>query len=249
MKIGILQTGRVAEDLVERHGEYADMFEILLAGKGFEFDYWNVVNDNFPTSIKESDGWIVTGSRHSVYDGYDWIHRLEEFLRDCYRNCVPVVGVCFGHQILAQALGGKVEKFSGGWSVGRQRYEMEGHEFNLNTWHQDQVMEPPECAEVVGSSEFCQNAMLSYGNRALSIQPHPEFGDGFVEALIETRGVGVVPSGLLDRARESLGKSVDDQEFADRIGDFFWQSQKGSRIVPTNVDENTPGNANSEAVT
>ena len=224
MKIGILQTGHAPSDLAEQHGQYTDMFQRLLAGHGFSFGTWNVVDGRFPDSTGDSDGWLITGSRHSVYEGSPWIRKLEQFLRDCYADCVPVVGVCFGHQALASALGGKVEKFDGGWGVGRQTYEFGGKEICLNAWHQDQVTEIPEAAEVTGSSAFCRHAMLSYGDRAMSMQAHPEFDHSFIEGLIEKRGVGVVPAEQLDRARFNLGLDVQSTEFARVIAEFFLNS-------------------------
>ena len=226
MKIGILQTGHAPSDLAERHGQYTDMFQRLLAGHGFSFGTWNVVDGLFPGSTGDSDGWLVTGSKHSVYERTPWIRTLEQFLRDCYADCVPVVGVCFGHQVLASALGGKVEKFDGGWGVGRQTYEFGGKEICLNAWHQDQVTEIPEAAEVTGSSVFCRHAMLSYGDRAMSIQAHPEFDHSFIEGLIERRGVGVVPAEQLDRARSDLGLDVQSDEFARVIAGFFLNSRR-----------------------
>ena len=235
MEIGILQTGHSPPDLVERHGQYSDMFQEFLAGNGFSFRTWNVVDGQFPETTGDSDGWLVTGSKHSVYEDSPWIRMLEEFLRNCYADRIPVVGVCFGHQVLASALGGKVEKHDGGWGIGRQTYEFEGKEINLNAWHQDQVTEAPQEAEVTGSSPFCRNAMLSYGDRAISVQAHPEFGHSFIEGLIEKRGVGVVPAGRLDEARSTLGLDIQADEFARVIAGFYWSARKGSRGTATKL--------------
>ena len=221
MKIGILQTGHFLEGKEHDHGEFSDMFARFLDGKGFDFAIWNVVDSEFPASTSDADGWLVTGSRYSVYDEFDWIGRLLRFLRQCYRDQVPVVGVCFGHQALATALGGTVEKFSGGWAVGRTEYDWNGRRVALNAWHQDQIVVPPECADVIGTSDFCKYAMLSYGDRALSIQPHPEFSADVIDALIENRACGIVPDELLDRARNGMASPTDSSEFADLIASFF----------------------------
>src|SRR5690606_32956787 len=118
----------------------------------------------------EAEGWLLTGSRHGVYDGLPFIAPLEAFVRDAYAAGVPLVGVCFGHQLIAQALGGRVEKFDGGWAVGRHSYAFEGvGEVALNAWHQDQVIEAPAGARQVASSEFCKNAALVYGDRAFTV--------------------------------------------------------------------------------
>ena len=96
-----------------------------------------------------------------------------------------------------------------------------GRRVFLNAWHQDQVVVPPSCADVTATSDFCKYATLSYGDRAISIQPHPEFTGEFIKAMIEKRGCGIVPDELLDRARQVLKEPDDSGEFADLIAKFF----------------------------
>ncbi|MEP1942763.1 MAG: type 1 glutamine amidotransferase, partial [Sulfitobacter sp.] len=146
---------------------------------------------------------------------------LEDLIRDINATGKPLVGVCFGHQIIAQALGGKVVKFDGGWSVGRKEYVMEGKTLALNAWHQDQVVELPEGARVVGSSDFCANAMLAYGDSIWTIQPHPEFPAESIEFLINARGKGVVPDALLDTASQTLPHPTHNAEIANYMAAFF----------------------------
>ncbi|PKP84422.1 MAG: glutamine amidotransferase, partial [Alphaproteobacteria bacterium HGW-Alphaproteobacteria-2] len=144
MKIGILQTGHAPDELIAEHGDYPAQFRRLLAGHGFEFDDYAVVDGEFPADIHAADGWLITGSRHGVYEDHPWIPPLEEFIRRAYVEHVPLAGICFGHQIIAQALGGKAEKFAGGWAVGPQTYRLAGGgEITLNAWHQDQVTRRP----------------------------------------------------------------------------------------------------------
>ncbi|SMX43477.1 type 1 glutamine amidotransferase [Actibacterium lipolyticum] len=226
MRIGILQTGHVPETLRDAHGEYPDMFEQLLGGRGFDFRRWSVVDMQFPDSVDDADGWLITGSRHGAYDDLPFIKPLEQFVRDAYAKAVPMVGVCFGHQIIAQALGGKVEKFSGGWSVGRQTYTLNGKEVALNAWHQDQVTKLPEGATVIGTSDFCPYAALAYDDRALTVQPHPEFDAEFTGKLIRERGVGVVPDPLLKSAEATLTTQTNSLEIADMFTAFFKHSYK-----------------------
>jgi len=235
MKIGILQTGHAPDALAADFGDYPDMFARLLAGHGFDFQTWPVVDGVFPDSVHDADGWLITGSRHGAYEDLPWIPRLEEFLRRAYGAGVPILGICFGHQILAQALGGKVEKFPGGWAVGATEYDGEIGHLVLNAWHQDQVSELPPDAHVIGTSPHCAIAALAYGDtaapRALSYQPHPEFSPEFVAGLIRTRGKGVVPDDLLQQALARGDRPLDAGRVADQIAAFFKQahSQTGPR--------------------
>ena len=220
MKIGILQTGDAPKGL-EHLGEYPDMFEALLAGHGFDFARYRVLGMDFPASVHDCDGWLITGSRHGVYEDHPFIAPLEQFIRDALAEGVPVAGVCFGHQIMAQALGGRVEKFKGGWSTGPTEYDFGGKTLTLSAWHQDQVVELPPGAVPIASSPFCQYAGLAYGKTGYSVQPHPEYGDEFIRGLIDTRGRGVVPDAILDEARAKLGTPLDSAVIADQIAGFF----------------------------
>ena len=214
MKIGILQTGHAPDALLPETGDYDTMFMRLLDSHGFEFETYAVVDGVFPESARACDGWLITGSRHGAYEDLPWIAPLEELIRQIMATGRPLVGVCFGHQIIAQALGGTVEKFAGGWAVGPTEYDICGAPMRLNAWHQDQVTKLPEGATVVGSNDFCANAALAIGDNILTIQPHPEFTAGFVAGLIDTRGRGNVPDVVLDDAKARLGGADDSQRFA-----------------------------------
>lgn len=220
MNIGILQTGHVP-DALKDESSYPALFARLLAGQGFTFETYSVVDAVFPESATACDGWLVTGSKYGAYEDHPWIAPLEALIREAIDANVPVVGICFGHQIIAQALGGRVEKFRGGWSVGRQGYDMGGVTVYQNAWHQDQVTELPESATVVAHSDFCENAALVYGDRAFSVQWHPEFESDFIAALIELRGPGVVPPDLLSQATANLDAPNDNARLAAQIGAFF----------------------------
>lgn len=220
MQIGILQTGE-SPDALRDQGDYPDFFETLLADKGLTFRRWPVLRNDFPASVHDCDGWLITGSRFGAYEDHPWIPPLEDFIRAAYAAHVPVVGVCFGHQIIAQAMGGKVEKFKGGWSVGPTAYDFGDRTYTLNAWHQDQVTVKPEGAEVLASTDFCANAALLYDDRIFTVQPHPEFRREFVEGLIKFRGPGLVPDPILADATSRLDTATDSPAMADRIAQFF----------------------------
>lgn len=221
MLIGILQTGLAPDILVDQSGDYPDMFAKLLDGNGFSFRTYRVVEGQLPASVTECEGWLITGSRHGAYEDHPWIPPLEDFIRASFAAHVPMVGVCFGHQIIAQAMGGKVEKFSGGWAVGPTDYDFDGQTLTLNAWHQDQVTRTPESAKVLASNEFCANAALLYDDRAFTVQAHPEFRSDFIDGLMKTRGKGLVPQGVMDKAATRLSDSLSDQTIAAQIAAFF----------------------------
>jgi GMP synthase-like glutamine amidotransferase len=157
MLIGILETGRVNETLIPRYGEYAPMFEAWLrrADPGFAYRAYATLDGEIPASPAECDAWLVTGSKHGVYDDLPWIDPLKAFLRASRAAGQPIIGVCFGHQILAEALGGQAMKSAKGWGAGAHEYDvvrrpawMAGapDSFAIHAMHQDQVTAIPEDA-------------------------------------------------------------------------------------------------------
>lgn len=221
MKIGILQTGHAPDTLIDDTGDYDQMFSEMLDGHGFTFAPYAVVDGTFPDDAGDAGGWLITGSRHGAYDDLPWIAPLEQLIRDIQARDLPLIGICFGHQIIAQALGGKVEKFTDGWAIGRTEYNQDGQILALNAWHQDQVTQLPKGAKVLGRNDFCENAILAYGDTIWTVQPHPEFDSGFIDGLIRTRGRGLVPDAILDNAAANLGGSNNNADIAAFMAAFF----------------------------
>ncbi len=221
MLIGILQTGLAPDALAPTMGDYPDMFARLLGNRDFTFRTWRVVDMDFPDSVQDADGWLITGSRHGAYEDHPFIPPLEEFIRDAFAAEVPMVGICFGHQIIAKAMGGTVARYEKGWAVGATDYDFQGEKITLNAWHRDQVTKAPPGAKVIATNEFCENAALIYGNRAFTVQAHPEFTSGFVDGLMKTRGPGLVPDDLMAWAGARLNDPIDDAKLAHRIAEFF----------------------------
>lgn len=223
MKIGILQAGHTPAELHPTRGDFDTMFARLLDGHGFTFAAYDVENMIFPDTIQACDGWLITGSKHGAYEDHAFIPPLEQFIRDAYAADVPLVGICFGHQIIAQALGGTVAKFDAGWAIGRRDYHLpDGQTLALNAWHQDQVTALPEGATRLASNAFCENAFLGYGRRAFTVQPHPEFSSDLIRDYVTMRrGTGAYPDDMLTQAEADSIHPLDDGKLAAAIARFF----------------------------
>ncbi|MEO1495132.1 MAG: type 1 glutamine amidotransferase [Pseudomonadota bacterium] len=229
MKLGILETGYVPEEMITGHGGFPEMFGALFcsADPSIQIAAYPVADGTLPDSPNACDAWLVTGSKHGVYDNLPWMAPLKTFLRTARSAGVPMIGICFGHQIMAEAFGGRAEKSGKGWGCGVHGYEVQHRPgwmgdtpsaFDMHAMHQDQVTAIPEDATVLATSAFCENAMLTYGDPeqpdAISIQPHPEFTTPFARDLVETRKGTVIADAVADVALESLGRDVANQAFA-----------------------------------
>ena len=235
MKIGILLVGRASEDLVDEYGTYAEMLIALINTKEqvFEFKTFNILDDEFPKDHLECDGWIVTGSPHGVYEDHSWIPTVSQLINNIYEANLPIFGVCFGHQLIAQALGGHVEKSEKGWGLGLHTYQVNNkpdymsnlsEEVTLNICHQDQVLRPPQGATVYAKSEFCENAGFYIKDKVLTMQAHPEFLVDFTKALLTARRDVTIPKEFVDPALVGLNNnsdSVESNQFAETIRRFF----------------------------
>jgi GMP synthase (glutamine-hydrolysing) len=234
MHIGILEPGVTPEDLLDAHGTMPEMAGRLFGAldPSLRFSTWRVVDGVFPDAVTAADGWLVMGSKHGVYEDLPWMRTLKDFLRTAIAREVPVVGICFGHQILAEAMGGRVVKSERGWGCGVHRYTLsDGDEIAIAAMHQDQVIEVPPDAAVIATSEFCPVAGLDYGGRAISFQPHPEFEDAFVRDLVSSRRGGSIPVLVADVALAGIGGPTDRERLARRIIDFFRGRQIASQAA------------------
>ncbi|MCP4432541.1 MAG: type 1 glutamine amidotransferase [Gammaproteobacteria bacterium] len=235
MKVGILEAGLLNDKLVDEFDPYPEMFASLLnrAGKDLDYHSFSVIRGQLPDSIEDCDGWLITGSRHGVYEDLDWMLKLEAFIREVYQARVPLVGICFGHQIVAKALGGVVVKSDKGWGVGVTGYSVVKtpcwmtsitDDIRIYAFHQDQVVSLPPGADIFLSSEFCPNAGLVYGDSVVSIQAHPEFEEAYELALLNMYSGNVVPQPIAEKALrwiDESGETADTQILAEWIVEFL----------------------------
>jgi GMP synthase-like glutamine amidotransferase len=228
LKVGILETGAPPKDLQGRFGRYPAMFRQLLGEDTYDWASFDAHRGEYPATPEDCAAYLITGSPAGAYDADPWVGRLIEFLRAA-RGRAALVGVCFGHQVMAQAFGGKVIKSPKGWGIGLHRYTvmqrtpwMDGEDvIAVSASHQDQVVEPPPGAVPLAGSDFCPFGMLEYaGERAVSIQLHPEFAPDYARALIETRLGNPYPEPEGRAAIASLG-APDDRQRVGRWIDAF----------------------------
>jgi len=202
-RIGLLECDHVDDRYRSIGGDYADMFQRLLPE--VELVGYDVVGGAAPADPDECDGWLATGSRHSVYEDLDWIHRTGAFVDRVRAAGVPFVGICFGHQLLAHFTGGRTAK-AGAWGVGA--HDLSSGE-RLLYMHQDQVLDLPPGAERIASTDHCPNAVIRVGESMLGIQAHPEFAAEYVEALLHAREERIGTE-LVDAALASLAAPRDE---------------------------------------
>ena len=221
LRIGLLQCDHVADELVEDHGDYQDMFSALLHAQDarIEVVVFDLINNQFPDDVTECDGYILTGSQFSAYDDIPWIHKTKALIRELYQCNIPTIGICFGHQLIAESLGGKVEKaVDKGWGVGvlswtiKQPVTWMGDKrcqyFSMRASHQDQVVEAPKKSQIIAGSDFCPIAGFQLEETFLTFQGHPEFSKAYNEALIKKR-VDRIGKEVAHAALDSLSKEVD----------------------------------------
>lgn len=199
MTIGILKTDNVHPQLVSEFGEYPAMFAQLLnsVDDKLTFVTYDVMQMEYPQDLNDVDAYLITGSKYSVYEDLNWIHRLGAFVQELHQVKKKLIGICFGHQLIAHFLGGKTTASSRGWGIGIQKAELNAdgqaltvsdkNEYGLLGIHQDQVLIPAAGSKILASSDFCPIAMYSIGQHILCVQGHPEFSPNYLRTLLQLR--------------------------------------------------------------
>ena len=234
MHLGILDCDRVDPDLADCFGQYADMFQQALSPYNFQFSVYDGQSEVLP-DVTSCDGWLITGSRHAAYDDIPWIHRLLPWIRQVEQQRRPLAGICFGHQIIAKALGGDVKRAEVGWGVGTYKVERSDNphwllpkqcNLTLLVSHQDQVTHLPPTAELLYGNSFCPIYGFAVGRHVLTLQGHPEFSRDYTRALMERRQaiIGELP---YQAGIQSLDAELDDALALRWLADFLRQSHSG----------------------
>lgn len=206
MKLAILDADILYDSLRPRYGSYGAMFEHLLdpTGKDIDISIYRVIDGQYPDDPAAYDGYLITGSKYDSFADDQWIVALRDYVQLLFRVGKPMVGVCFGHQLLAHALGGRAGRADAGWGLGVMQYEVEQQpafvdgsaSVNLIVSHRDQVLTLPAGAQRLWSNTFCPNAAFYIAGKVLAIQGHPEFSVEYARALLDLRADQLSPEML-----------------------------------------------------
>lgn len=233
MRIGLLQCDHVMPELKDQFGDYSDFFIQLFQKNSFDLtvDIFDVQHGHYPKDNDIYDGFISTGSGSSVYDPEPWIQKFKTYVQQLYQQQKKFIGICFGHQMIAEALGGKCSKTDRGWGVGvkevliheKQQWMEPGlNRYRLLVSHQDQITKLPRDARVIGGNRHCPYSMIAVGEHFLGIQAHPEFIPAYADKLMQMRmdRIGLT---VIRAAEKTLHQETDESALA-RWMVTFWET-------------------------
>jgi len=222
-RILILKTGETAVEVQRTDGDYDRWFTDAMSSHPLQFDVCDITRADL-TLPPDCCGVIVTGSPKAAYRHEPWMERLGSFLRESDQHRVPLLGVCFGAQILAMARGGRVILNPEGWEIGGARIELTAaggddplfaglpRKFGALTTHEDRIERLPEGAILLASNASSPVQAFRLGESTWGVQFHPEATPNIIETLIRLRSDrfsrdavehGRDPNGHLDRLVET----------------------------------------------
>lgn len=237
--IGLILCDQLRDQFSGDFPEYETMFKTAFEGKtsAFVWKTFDAVTEEFPTDLDVCDGYLISGSRSSVYEGKKWMLSLEGFINKLNRKNKPTVGLCFGHQIMAKALGGKVACAPEGWGIGFARCSVNSdssknqlalpEELTVGVCHRDQVVKLPTGATNIGSAPHCNNFLIQFTPKMVGFQGHPEFEPAYISALIEEAKTHLTPQEY-SIALQSKRNAPDNQLIRKAITKFLTKQMENT---------------------
>ena len=227
-RIGLLLVGHIDAGSLHIGGDYPELYADLLQPHDIQLTTYRCDEGQLPDSLSEQDGYICSPSRLSVYDDHQWLRDVEQLLRDMVAAETPYVGICFGHQLMAQALGATVQKADVGWGIGAKHYEVveaqpwmdSTADIVLAASHQDQVMLLPDGARLMARAPYCPVGGMLIGERAWTLQVHPEFSPALADSLLATR-LALFGEEAAEAARITLQEPLQQNRIAGWMSSFF----------------------------
>ena len=228
LRIGRLLCDHLDEDVIAQVGDYTELYPAVFDPEGVELTIYEVTRGQFPERLDAHDGWIVSGSRRSTYEDEPWIHDLEDLVRRIVAERHRLVGICFGHQMTAQALGGLVEPAEVGWGVGVKAFDVVAapawmepvEDFTILMSHRDQVTRLPEGAELIASADYCPVGAYRIDDHVFCVQGHPEFVPELSRILLAKRREVIGPE-VADAAVDTLDDRIDSARIVGWMAEFF----------------------------
>jgi GMP synthase (glutamine-hydrolysing) len=233
-RFAVLKAGTANPEARQRLGDCGEMFISLLSEPEDTWDVYDVEHGVFPEDVSRHDGFVITGSRYSVYEDRPWIKELLELVREIYRREIRLVGVCFGHQAVALALGGEVGLNPKGWDMGLKElklteaakglpsFQRVSNPIRILVSHMDVVTRMPDQAVRLAYSERTEFEMFSLGRSVLSLQGHPEYDREVIEEIIDLLSShSILPADRAEEGRVSLAEEPHNVFFRDLLRGFL----------------------------
>lgn len=226
MDVGLLIADRVLPEFESIGGQYIDMFSRFLPD--LKLSPYYVCDNEFPNRVDQHEAYICTGSKYSVYDDINWINNLRAFVKNIHDENIRFVGICFGHQMMAEATGGKVKKADSGWAIGVHELSMHSTEtwtvpiadqLNVLMLCQDQVHHLPPNSRILASFPDCRVGMFMIGSNMLGIQGHPEFSKEYNEALFKSR-IAAIGEEKVQKAQKIISKNLSNETIGAWVTSF-----------------------------
>jgi len=223
-QIALIKTGCTVEQIKPRHGDFEDWFADGLGVS--DLLQKDVFRQETLPALEGLAGIVITGSPAMVSARLDWSERTARWLRQAVQTNVKVLGVCYGHQLLAHALGGIAGPNPAGREIGTVESQLVdnvendpllGHlpkRFLAQTSHAEVVLELPPGAQRLATSPLDDNFAIRFAENAWGVQFHPEFSAPVVSDYIRYRADALREEGL---SPEQLRANVTETEEAGSV--------------------------------